>query len=1303
MAPSPFLLPFPSPPSLPGIPGFPGFPSLGAGTVTPPPTGFGSALALHNDGVLFIGAHEINTSAGKVILYTKSNGVWSTSPLHGITPFNYGLSPRFGSALGLNDNTFFVGARSYKPEPYSIAPVGGVSLVDLTADSTPDKPFSRVLRFINDEPVADQSYTAGTAITPLVLPEARIALGGPAEIVYTIEHLSEGLAFDATTRSITGTPEHSDLSNVIYSAKTADGKNVIFISFEILVSSSVTFSDGTVGTVRVTAVARTGALAYGSTITLTEQGGISAISVPINPGFGYHISAPPTVRLVGGTGSGATATATVANPPSAIEDLDYASATVTAVTVTAAGSGYTATDLPRVEFVGGISRDGRHIRTLGTPVTLTILSSVALPALVAKFGYRVGRYTDLTCGEGTLVDSFYRYRCTTLTLGSGLIKHGSPYLPFKLEISNSAVTTEAPAQVLTGDTSVIYDDTPPYFTSDEITLSSEHEIGINSVPLFGPSAPLKVSVSTYDGETRVKDVRFELHVTTLPHDSSSTETPASDDGSGRAEAVVFNTGSHIFNAVFPARASYAAENTILSLIRATAIDESGLISSISKTISTPILYDGNAPTIESATIESATGSVTINLKVVHNQDSSLPDHTETLFPRLAGDCADAVGDYASPTWSSSTPKDLVSQDYVLELLIPGGEYTSCMISVSDMVGNSSSFASFPSFTVDEAAIALTPFPSTPAQTRATTPTVAGTPSSAPASLLWALIDKSATCDGSVSFPLGNTYTSGTEVTVSSSEADNDTKKACFKAVIEGAVTVYTASETITGVDTTPPSKPVISLESVADSFTDVDGDSAYTPGVDHGSDSDGVTNITNTTFFVEQVEPNSTLNFTRVAASNGASEGRSAVNGSSSSFSFPYYVSDEDTYTFTATQIDEAGNVSTVSDSVVVVLDETSPFTTPTIDLASTSDTGVSNTDNYTNAAVAVLTIGSLTEDDLYVVLQKNGTLLSTAGARDTNANNTTLDLTYTNTDFDESDTSLSVELYDLAGNSASSSTSLTIYPDYTVANPTLAREQAKDFGASNSDSITHSGQLGFVVGAIEVGATNRGNGAEVSVYDDTDPATPANGTRIPMVAEIGHANALVSSNSGTVETSKTDFSSGAHSFYVCQTDDAGNRQCSSLPLSWIVDTVAPEKPGTPDLHREDDSRGLNQNGARSGTPDDNITKYQYELDFASRASGTNFHTDQAHDQHQIRFYRWVDANTDDVADDSELTQLAQPSGTGTDNVVGDSTIVPLADAGYEANGDRGSASQLYPADDGDAQTHEELAEGGSYFCCATI
>ena len=86
--------------------------------------------------------------------------------------------------------------------------------------------------------IANQTYTAGTAITALTLPEA---LAGPDSLpstnTYALAPLPAGLSFNATSRMLTGTPTTAGTSNLTYTATNADG-DTDSLSFSIAVASA---------------------------------------------------------------------------------------------------------------------------------------------------------------------------------------------------------------------------------------------------------------------------------------------------------------------------------------------------------------------------------------------------------------------------------------------------------------------------------------------------------------------------------------------------------------------------------------------------------------------------------------------------------------------------------------------------------------------------------------------------------------------------------------------------------------------------------------------------------------------------------------------------------------------------------------------------------------------------------------------------------------------------------------------------------------------------------------------------------
>ena len=89
--------------------------------------------------------------------------------------------------------------------------------------------------------VEDQHYTAGSAISDLVLPEAT---GGEGEITYRVQGLPAGLSFDTATRTISGTPEAATdgAVEVSYTAEDSAGE-VSTLTFSITVNPALSFGD----------------------------------------------------------------------------------------------------------------------------------------------------------------------------------------------------------------------------------------------------------------------------------------------------------------------------------------------------------------------------------------------------------------------------------------------------------------------------------------------------------------------------------------------------------------------------------------------------------------------------------------------------------------------------------------------------------------------------------------------------------------------------------------------------------------------------------------------------------------------------------------------------------------------------------------------------------------------------------------------------------------------------------------------------------------------------------------------------
>ena len=89
--------------------------------------------------------------------------------------------------------------------------------------------------------VEDQAYTAGSAISDLVLPEAT---GGEGEITYRVQGLPAGLSFDPATRTISGTPEAATDGAVEVTCTAEDSTGeVATLTFSITVNPALNFGD----------------------------------------------------------------------------------------------------------------------------------------------------------------------------------------------------------------------------------------------------------------------------------------------------------------------------------------------------------------------------------------------------------------------------------------------------------------------------------------------------------------------------------------------------------------------------------------------------------------------------------------------------------------------------------------------------------------------------------------------------------------------------------------------------------------------------------------------------------------------------------------------------------------------------------------------------------------------------------------------------------------------------------------------------------------------------------------------------
>ena len=114
-----------------------------------------------------------------------------------------------------------------------------ITLSDEAAPPEPMDPDGSALAFADGTVIPNQAYTAGQAIAPLVLPEAS---GGTAPLRYSLSALPAGLAFDAATRRISGTPSAvTDGAVIVIYTVIDSGGEVDALTFTITVSEGLSF------------------------------------------------------------------------------------------------------------------------------------------------------------------------------------------------------------------------------------------------------------------------------------------------------------------------------------------------------------------------------------------------------------------------------------------------------------------------------------------------------------------------------------------------------------------------------------------------------------------------------------------------------------------------------------------------------------------------------------------------------------------------------------------------------------------------------------------------------------------------------------------------------------------------------------------------------------------------------------------------------------------------------------------------------------------------------------------------------
>ena len=234
----------------------------------------------------------------------------------------------------------------------------------------------------------------------------------------------------------------------------------------------------------------------------------------------------------------------------------------------------------------------------------------------------------------------------------------------------------------------------------------------------------------------------------------------------------------------------------------------------------------------------------------------------------------------------------------------------------------------------------------------------------------------------------------------------------------------------------------------------------------------------------------------------------------------------EGVHAFTVRAEDAAGNLGTASAALDVTLDTTAPTAASTPDLATAADTGISSTDDVTNATSLTFT----------GTAGANATVI---GGVDTGVSATAGDggnysIVYDASGLSNGDYTFSSQAGDAAGNMSTASGGLTVTIDRTAL-PSMPALEAGSDSATPGDGITSDTTPTFVGSGAEAGAT-------MFVYAD--------GTKF--------AEAAVANDGTWSATHETPLLSGTYAITTRQSDPAGNFGEVSDPFALKVVASAP-------------------------------------------------------------------------------------------------------------------------------------------------
>lgn len=294
---------------------------------------------------------------------------------------------------------------------------------------------------------------------------------------------------------------------------------------------------------------------------------------------------------------------------------------------------------------------------------------------------------------------------------------------------------------------------------------------------------------------------------------------------------------------------------------------------------------------------------------------------------------------------------------------------------------------------------------------------------------------------------------------------------------------------------------------------------AFAAGDDTGaSASDGLTKLATPTI-VGTAE-----SFSVVTLYEGNVSVGSATADATGAFSLTTNALSQGTHSLTALSVDRAGNTSTVSSSLVLSVDLSTPQ--PSLLMAVASDSGISNSDRITNNQI--LPLSGTAEADSTIVLYDGLTAFGTVVADSLGG------WSLLSPSLAAGSHSLTAEATDLAGNRSTSAV-LVVTIDTVAAVPSLGLSAASDTGITG-DRITNDATPDFT-GTTEAGGF-------VSLYE----GTTLRGT-------------TTADGAGLWTITSSQMGNGPHTLTARGMDAAGNTSVLSSAVVITIDTVVPNAP----------------------------------------------------------------------------------------------------------------------------------------------